>query len=109
MTHGFWRDPDRYLETYWSRWPGVWVHGDLASIDADGYWHIHGRSDDTIKIAGRRVGPAEIESALVTQPAGRRGRRDRRARPEKGQRIVAFVTLRAGRGAPRRRRGRSAP
>ena len=68
MTHAFWRDPERYLETYWSRWPGIWVHGDLASVDAHGYWHIHGRSDDTIKVAGRRVGPAEIESALVTHP-----------------------------------------
>ena len=68
MTHSFWRDDERYLDTYWSRWPDTWVHGDLASIDADGYWHIHGRSDDTLKIGGRRVGPSEIESALVAQP-----------------------------------------
>ena len=68
MTHSFWRDDARYLDTYWSRWPDTWVHGDLASIDADGYWHIHGRSDDTLKIGGRRVGPSEIESALVAQP-----------------------------------------
>ena len=68
MAHGFWNDNDRYQETYWARWENVWVHGDLASVDADGYWHIHGRSDDTLKIGGRRVGPAEIESALVAQP-----------------------------------------
>jgi acetyl-CoA synthetase len=65
MTHSFLNDDARYLETYWSRWPDVWVHGDLASVDAQGFWHIHGRSDDTLKVGGRRIGPAEIESALV--------------------------------------------
>jgi acetyl-CoA synthetase len=65
LTRGFWRDPQRYLETYWSTLPGIWVHGDFASIDEDGMWFIHGRSDDTIKIAGKRTGPAEIEAALL--------------------------------------------
>ena len=65
MTQGFWRDPDRYLEAYWSRLPGVWVHGDWARIDPDGFWYISGRSDDTIKVAGKRIGPAEVESAAV--------------------------------------------
>ena len=69
MTRGLWRDPQRYLETYWSRWPDVWVHGDWASIDADGDWFLHGRSDDTIKVAGKRLGPAEVESVLVSHPA----------------------------------------
>ena len=69
MTRGFWRDPDRYLETYWSRFPGVWTHGDWASVDEDGYWFLHGRSDDTLNIAGKRVGPAELESAAVAHPA----------------------------------------
>jgi acetyl-CoA synthetase len=68
-TRGFWRDPERYLETYWSRLPGVWVHGDWASVDEDGYWYLHGRSDDTLNIAGKRIGPAEIESAVVAHPA----------------------------------------
>jgi acetyl-CoA synthetase len=68
-TRGFWRDPERYLETYWSRFPGVWVHGDWASVDEDGYWYLHGRSDDTLNIAGKRIGPAEIESAVVAHPA----------------------------------------
>jgi acetyl-CoA synthetase len=68
MTRGLWRDPARYLETYWSRWPDVWVHGDWASIE-DGRWYLHGRSDDTIKVAGKRLGPAEVESALVSHPA----------------------------------------
>src|SRR5207237_353442 len=62
MTRGLYKDPERYIETYWSRWPGVWVHGDWASVDADGQWFLHGRSDATIKVAGKRVGPAEGES-----------------------------------------------
>ena len=69
MTRGIWGDPDRYLATYWSAIPGVWRHGDWASIDEDGFWFLHGRSDDTINVAGRRIGPAEIESVLVGDPA----------------------------------------
>ncbi len=74
MTRGFVGEPDRYLETYWSRFPGLWCHGDWASVDSDGAWFLHGRSDDTIKIAGKRIGPAELESAalssqLVTEAA----------------------------------------
>ena len=69
MTRGFWRDPERYLDTYWRRIPGVWVHGDWASADEDGYWFLHGRSDDTLNIAGKRIGPAELESAVVGHPA----------------------------------------
>ena len=71
MTRGFWAEPDdeRYLETYWRRQPGLWVHGDWAATDADGYWYIHGRSDDTLKVAGKRVGPAEVEACAVAHPA----------------------------------------
>ena len=69
MTRGIWGDPDRYLEAYWRRFPGVWTHGDWASIDEDGYWFLHGRSDDTLNIAGKRIGPAEVESAAVNHPA----------------------------------------
>jgi acetyl-CoA synthetase len=69
MTRGFWHDPQRYLDTYWRRFPGVWTHGDWASVDEDGYWFLHGRSDDTLNIAGKRVGPAELESAAVGHPA----------------------------------------
>lgn len=68
MTRGFWKDPERYEDTYWSRWPGVWVHGDWAAKDNDGFWYILGRSDDTIKVAGKRLGPAEVESVLVAHP-----------------------------------------
>src|SRR5438270_4985108 len=65
MTRGIWGDPERYLDTYWRRFPGVWTHGDWASVDEDGYWFLHGRSDDTLNIAGKRIGPAELESAAV--------------------------------------------
>ncbi len=68
MTRGFWKDPERYEETYWSRWPDVWVHGDWAMVDQDEMWYILGRSDDTIKLAGKRLGPAEVESSLVDHP-----------------------------------------
>ncbi len=69
MTRGFWKDPERYERAYWSRWDNVWVHGDFAAIDSDGLWYILGRSDDIIKVAGKRFGPAEAESILVSHPA----------------------------------------
>jgi acetyl-CoA synthetase len=94
MTHAFWQDRDRYLSTYWERWDGIWQHGDLASVEADGTWRIHGRSDDTIKVSGRRVGPAEIEAALLKDAriveAAAIGVPD----TQRGQRVVAFVVLR---------------
>lgn len=65
LTRGLWRAPERYLEGYWRVIPGLWVQGDLASRDADGLWYLHGRSDDVIKIAGKRTGPAEIEAVLL--------------------------------------------
>jgi acetyl-CoA synthetase len=68
MTRGVWGDPERYLETYWRRWPGVWVHGDWAMRDEDGYWFLRGRSDDTLNVAGRRIGPAEVESVVALHP-----------------------------------------
>jgi acetyl-CoA synthetase len=69
MTRGVWGDQERYLDAYWRRFPGVWTHGDWASIDEDGYWFLHGRSDDTLNIAGKRIGPAELESAAVAHSA----------------------------------------
>ena len=69
MTRGFWKNPERYENTYWSRWENTWVHGDFAAIDSDGLWYILGRSDDIIKVAGKRFGPAEAESVLVSHPS----------------------------------------
>jgi acetyl-CoA synthetase len=65
LTRSLWNEDQRYLESYWSTWPNVWHHGDFASRDTDGHWYIWGRSDDTLKIAGKRTGPAEIESLLM--------------------------------------------
>lgn len=65
LTRGLWNDDARYIDAYWSRIPGLWVHGDWASRDADGHWYLHGRSDDTIKVAGKRCGPSEVESLLM--------------------------------------------
>jgi acetyl-CoA synthetase len=93
MTRGFWRDPQRYLETYWSRWPGVWVHGDWASADVDGFWFLHGRSDDTLNIAGKRIGPAELESAAVGHPAVREAAAVGVPHPVKGETAWIFCCL----------------
>jgi acetyl-CoA synthetase len=96
MTRGFWRDPDRYLQTYWARFPGVWVHGDWAAVDADGQWYILGRSDDTIKVAGKRVGPAEVESVLCSHPSVTLAAAIGVPEPIKGEEIVCFCTLAPG-------------
>ena len=85
------------METYWSRWPDVWVHGDWAYVDEDGFWFIHGRSDDTLKIAGKRVGPAEVESVLVGHPAVERKPAAIGVPHEvKGEAVVCFAVLRPG-------------
>jgi acetyl-CoA synthetase len=94
MTRGFWQDPERYLETYWSRIPGTWVHGDWAIVDEDGYWFIQGRSDDTLKVAGKRVGPAEVESAAVAHKAVLEAAAIGVPHAVKGETIVVFVRLR---------------
>jgi acetyl-CoA synthetase len=99
MTRGLWGDPDRYLETYWRRFPGVWVHGDWASIDADGFWFLHGRSDDTMNIAGKRLGPAEIESVLTLDPRVAESAAVGVPDPVKGEAIWCFVVRKPG-GAP---------
>ncbi len=93
MTRGLWKDPQRYLETYWSRWPNIWVHGDFASRDEDGFWFLHGRSDDTIKLAGKRVGPAEIESAIVAHPAASEAAAIGVPDELKGEAVICFVVL----------------
>ncbi|MEW6269467.1 MAG: AMP-binding protein [Thermodesulfobacteriota bacterium] len=96
MTQGFWRDPQRYEETYWSRLPGVWVHGDWARIDEHGQWFIEGRSDDTIKIAGKRLGPAEVESLLVAHPDVVEAAAIEVPHEVKGGALVCFVVVQKG-------------
>lgn len=101
ITRGFWRDPERYLAAYWSKFPNTWVHGDWAMVDEDGQWYILGRSDDTLMIAGKRLGPAEVESILLSHPhvvsAAAIGVPD----PIKGSVVVCFCVLH-GEGDPER-------
>src|SRR4030095_5471901 len=82
-----------------SRFPDVWVHGDWAAIDEDGLWYILGRSDDTIKIAGKRLGPAEVESVLVDDPAVLEAAAIGVPDEMKGQALVCFCVLRPGQTA----------
>jgi acetyl-CoA synthetase len=95
MTRGVWGDPQRYLETYWSRWPGWWNHGDWASVDEDGHWFVHGRADESMNVAGRKVGPAEVEDALIEHPAVSEAAVIGVPDEVKGEAIVAFVVLKA--------------
>jgi acetyl-CoA synthetase len=96
MTRGFWNDRARYEESYWARWPGIWAHGDWASIDEDGFWYIHGRSDDTLKVAGKRVGPAEVESAAVAHASVLEAAAIGVPHEIKGEVIVVLCVLRPG-------------
>ncbi|MCY1540992.1 Acetyl-coenzyme A synthetase [compost metagenome] len=92
MTQSFWQDDERYLESYWRTIPGLWIHGDLA-MRQDGSFYMLGRSDDTIKLAGKRVGPAEIEEVLLELPeiseAAAVGVKD----DTKGQKLVVFLVV----------------
>lgn len=99
MTRGFWKDPQRYAEAYWSRFDNVWVHGDWARIDEDGFWYIEGRSDDTLKVAGKRVGPAEVESAAVAHPAVAEAAAVGVPHEIKGEAIVVICVLKPGHAA----------
>ena len=93
MTKGFLKDPDRYVETYFSKFPGVWYHGDWAKVDNDGYWFLYGRSDDTLKVAGKRVGPGEVESILIEHPLVAEAAVIGVPHEIKGEGIVCFVVL----------------
>lgn len=94
MTRGFWQDRQRYVETYWSRFDNVWLHGDFAAVDEDDLWYILGRSDDTIKVAGKRLGPAEVEAALNAHDAVSESAAVGVPHEVKGEEVVAFVVLR---------------
>ena len=91
MTQSFWQDRERYLESYWQQVPGIWVHGDLVLRTADDVLFVLGRSDDTLKIAGKRVGPAEIEDLLLALPDIAEAAAIGIADPVKGQSLVVFV------------------
>ncbi|MCS4197646.1 AMP-binding protein [Salinibacter ruber] len=93
MTRGFWGDDNRYHDAYWDRLDDVWVHGDFAAVDEDGLWYILGRSDDTINVAGKRLGPAEIEALLNAHGAVAESAAIGVPHDVKGSEIVAFVVL----------------
>jgi acetyl-CoA synthetase len=96
MTQSFWNDRERYLDSYWRQTPGVWTHGDLALRTQDDVLFLLGRSDDTLKVAGKRLGPAEVEDVLLEMEdiaeAAAIGVED----PVKGQRLIVFVVPRPG-------------
>ncbi|MFO7247832.1 MAG: AMP-binding protein [Bacillota bacterium] len=96
QTRGFWQDPERYEETYWKRWPDTWVHGDWVILDDQGFWTITGRSDDTLNVAGKRLGPAEVESVLVDHPAVKEAATIGVPDEVKGEVPVCFVVLKPG-------------
>ena len=96
MTRGFWKDRQRYLDTYWSRFDDVWVHGDFAAVDEDGLWYILGRSDDTIKVAGKRLGPAEVEALLNGHEAVAESAAIGVPDAIKGETLVTYAVLKPG-------------
>jgi acetyl-CoA synthetase len=100
MTNGFWQDSARYLETYWSRFDNIWVHGDWAIADREGHWFLLGRSDDTLKIAGKRLGPAEVEAAAGQCAGVRESAAIGVPHPTKGEVPVLFVVLLPAYNAP---------
>jgi len=95
MTRSFWGDDERYLDSYWRRFDETWVHGDFAAIDDDGLWYILGRSDDTINVAGKRLGPAEVEALLNAHDAVAESAAIGVPHEVKGSEVVAFVVLRS--------------
>jgi acetyl-CoA synthetase len=96
MTKSFLHDDERYLETYFQKFPGVWYHGDWAQVDADGQWFLFGRTDDTLKVAGKRVGPGEVEEALTSHPAVSEAALIGVPDDLKGTALVCFVVLKSG-------------
>ena len=97
MLRGIYGDPDRYVRQYWNKWgTGVYVTGDGAKRDADGYYWLLGRVDDVINVAGHRIGTMEVESALVDHPSVAEAAVVGRAHEIKGQAIAAFVTVKEG-------------
>ncbi|MFB6079977.1 MAG: AMP-binding protein [Haloferacaceae archaeon] len=93
MTKSLWEGDERYLAEYWSTWEDLWDHGDWASRDAGGFWFLHGRADDALNVAGRKVGPAEIEGVLAGHPAVNRAAVVGVPDDTTGTAVVAYVVL----------------
>jgi acetyl-CoA synthetase len=105
MLRGIYGDPERYRQTYWSRFEGRYFAGDGAKVDEDGYLWLLGRVDDVMNVSGHRISTTEVESALVDHPAVAEAAVVGADDPTTGQAIIAFVTLRSGAGAPDDERG----
>jgi acetyl-CoA synthetase len=96
MSKSLWSGDDRYLAEYWSRFEDTWDHGDWAQKDADGFWFLHGRSDDVLNVAGRKVGPAEVEGALIDHDAVNAAAAVGAEDETTGTAIVSYVQLEPG-------------
>jgi acetyl-CoA synthetase len=96
MTKSLWSGDDRYLEEYWSSWEDLWDHGDWAQMDADGFWFLHGRADDALNVAGRKVGPAEVEGALMEHDAVNQAAAVGAPDDTTGTAVVTYVVLEDG-------------
>ncbi len=96
MLETIWKDPERYKQTYFGRWPNIYYTGDYAVRDPDGYFWLLGRADEVLKVAGHRIGTVELESALVSHPAVSEAAVMGKEDALKGEVPVAFVTLRTG-------------
>jgi acetyl-CoA synthetase len=96
MLQTLWKEPDRFKQTYFARWPGIYYTGDFAIRDPEGYFWLLGRADEVLKVAGHRIGTVELESALVAHPAVSEAAVMGKEDAIKGEVPVAFVTLRSG-------------
>ncbi|WP_411963501.1 AMP-binding protein [Haloferax sp. YSMS24] len=96
MTKSLWEGDERYLDTYWSSWEDLWDHGDWAQKDEDGFWFLHGRADDALNVAGRKVGPAEVEGALIEHDAVNQAAAVGVPDDTTGTAVVAYIVLEDG-------------
>jgi acetyl-CoA synthetase len=96
MTRGLLNNPNRFIETYWSKYKDIWYHGDIVLVDSDGLWYMRGRADDVIKVAGHRIGTAEVEAAAASHPAVAEAVAVGRPDELKGEAIVVCVVAKDG-------------
>lgn len=96
MASTVWRDHERFLDSYFSSWPDVWRHGDRASFDSQDFWTLHGRSDDVMNVAGKRLGPVEVEAAALSVPGIAQAAAVGLPHPTKGEAVALFIVLAPG-------------
>ncbi|HVD21378.1 MAG TPA: AMP-binding protein, partial [Nitrososphaera sp.] len=96
MTRGLFNSPSRFLDTYWSKYKNVWYHGDIVLVNSDGLWYMQGRADDVIKVAGHRIGAAEVEAAAVSHPAVAEAIAIGRPDELKGETVVVCIVVNDG-------------